>query len=87
MADKRELYRSLAVLGSVSMVPMVLGAGVFGGYAAGEFLIRSMGAPGFVMPLLVALGTLGSLFEGVRILKFALKASEKGKEQKGHKSI
>lgn len=79
MADKAEIYKRIKIIGALSFIPLVLGTGAVAGYFAGKFLEDTFHAPAFVLPILVTLGFIGSLFETVKILRFVIKAEDKGK--------
>lgn len=79
MADKAEVYYRIKVAGALMFIPLVLGAGPLGGYLLGKFLEDHFTVPKFVLPILIVLGTIGSISETVKVIRFLAKAEEKRK--------
>jgi len=77
MADKAEIYKRIKVAGALMFVPMVLGAGPLGGYILGKYLQDTFSLPGFVLPVLVVLGTIGSMGEVARVIRLLIKTEDK----------
>jgi len=77
MAGKEELYRRIKIAGMLSFIPLMLLAGVLGGYSLGKFLQEKFTQAYFIVPLCAGIGTLGALWETVRIIRLVLKIEKK----------
>lgn len=75
----KRLYKQVTVAGILMIVPVVLIAGVFCGYALGDWLREAFHAPQWVFVICVLLGFAGSIFETTRMLRLAMRI-EKDKE-------
>ena len=70
--QKDEFYKRLKVWGMVSFIPMVLAAGPFAGYLAGDYLSRKSGL-GFVLYICIAVGFIASIVEVIKIIRLVTK--------------
>ena len=74
---KSGLYKRIKIIGFLSFLPLVLGAGPIAGFYLGNYLERRFGLPVYVSIVLVTIGFVASLKESIRIVKMALKTQEK----------
>jgi hypothetical protein len=74
---KKELYSRIRLAGILSYVPLVLFSGPFLGYLAGDYLVKRTGLPAYCLLICIALGSLSSIIEVVRIIRLAKKLSDK----------
>lgn len=68
-AAKENSGRLLWILGLAITLPMILVSGPLAGYFVSFILIRNLGAPEVVTPVLMALGLAGSGLQTYRIIK------------------
>ena len=57
------------MLGLALTLPMILLAGPAAGFAIGYWITRKFHAPGFVTPLAMGLGLLGSALQAYRLIR------------------
>lgn len=74
--EKKELYARIRLAGLLSYIPLVLFTGPFAGYLAGDYLVKKIGLPAYVMLISIALGFLSSIIEIIRIIKLARKSED-----------
>ena len=66
--QKEDPYRLMWMLGLALTLPMILLSGPLAGYLIGWALVKR-GSPGFVSPLLMALGLFGSGLQSYALIK------------------
>ena len=74
--EKKELYARIRLAGLLSYIPLTLFTGPFLGYLAGDYLVKKIGLPAYVMLISIALGFLSSIIEIIRIIKLARKSED-----------
>lgn len=70
---KKDSIKALKIAGILSLVPLILAAGVFVGYAAGNILVKRIGMPHFISELCVGVGIVISIMEVFKIIKYVVK--------------
>lgn len=69
MAENKDNYKLLWMLGLAVTLPMILLSGPLAGYLIGEFwLVRHLGLPKQTTPILMVLGLIGSGFQSFKII-------------------
>ncbi|MDD5439101.1 MAG: hypothetical protein PHS37_02835 [Candidatus Omnitrophica bacterium] len=74
---RKELYRTLRVLGLGTMIPFALLAGPLGGFFLGNYVMARFSAPRPVFYALVITGFAGSMMEVFRIIKAMIRTEKK----------
>jgi len=74
---KEELYSWIKIVGMVSFIPIILAAGPVTAYFAGDYLVKTFKLGSYVLYIAIAIGTLASIFEVVRIVKLVVKIEKK----------
>ena len=72
-----DMYKRIKIIGILSFLPFVLGAGPIAGYVLGSYLEHRFGLPVYVSIVLVTIGFVASLKETIKIVKIALRTQEK----------
>ena len=70
---KERIYRQVTVVAVLSLVPVVLAAGVVTGCLAGGFLEQKFRAPAYVFLGCVLFGIGGGIYEVFRLIRLAIK--------------
>ncbi|MBU1726617.1 MAG: hypothetical protein KJ880_03200 [Candidatus Omnitrophica bacterium] len=73
MAEKKDLYKRVKIAGLIAFIPVLLFSSLFGGYFAGEFLVRKMGLPFYVTYICIGMTLLAAIKEIIRIIRISLK--------------
>jgi hypothetical protein len=71
-AGKPEVYKWIRTAGLLSFIPFVLASGPLAGYFLGDFLVKKLGLPQYILYISITAGFLASIHETIRIIKFAL---------------
>jgi len=73
--QKDELYKRVKIWGVVSFIPIVLAAGPFAGYVAGDYLRRKCGLD-FLLYISIGIGFIVSITEVIRIVRLLIKITK-----------
>lgn len=76
---KNNIYKWVKIGGILSFIPAVLAAGPIAGYVLGSYLEKRFGAPFYISIICLTIGLVGSVFETVKIVKFAIRTEEERK--------
>jgi len=76
--EKVQAYKWIKVAGFLSFIPVVLVAGPFSGYIAGDFLVGKFKLPSYAVFICIGLGFAASITETIRIIKAAIKMQGEG---------
>jgi hypothetical protein len=74
---KEELYKRIKIAGMLSFIPLMLLAGVVGGWSLGYLLYEKLIRFYFIVPLCAGIGTIGALWETARIIRLVLRIEKK----------
>lgn len=75
------LFRWIKLGGLLTLIPIVLATGPLAGYLAGEWLMLKLAFPRYTAIICVIIGFLAAMGETVKIIKAALKVSERTDER------
>lgn len=77
MADdgkRREIYKWIRMGGLLSLIPFLLAAGPFLGYATFNYLRSKFDAPVYLLYIFVTVGFIASVKETIRIIRITLRS-------------
>lgn len=70
MANQKDDYKSLWMMGAAMMLPLILVSGPVAGYVLGRYVgMRYFGLPKAALPIFVGLGFVASAVQIVRLIK------------------
>lgn len=69
MDQNKDPYRLLWMLGLALTLPMILLSGPLAGYLISLLLVKQMGLPEILTPILMVTGLVGSLLQGFRLIQ------------------
>ncbi|MDD4894366.1 MAG: hypothetical protein PHW54_03530 [Candidatus Omnitrophica bacterium] len=73
---KEELYKRIKVAGMISFIPVMLAAGPFMGYIAGDYLVKKTGV-GYILFVCIGIGFIASITEVIKIIRLVTKLTDK----------
>lgn len=74
--QKEEFYKRIKIAGMISFIPLMLAAGPFIGYLAGDYLGKKSGLA-YVIFICIGIGFLVSITEVIRIIRLVTKINKK----------
>ena len=80
-SKKKRIYKWIKIGGLLSFLPFVMAAGPIGGFMLADLLQKKFGLPPVTMAICVILGFAGSAVETVKVIKAALNAEAKDKDE------
>ncbi|MBI4706648.1 MAG: hypothetical protein HY761_01805 [Candidatus Omnitrophica bacterium] len=72
-----EFYKSVKIAGMLLYIPLILAAGPLSGYFIGDYLVKKIHFPLFVLLVFIIAGFAAALMETIRIIKLALRVEGK----------
>lgn len=79
MGKREEMYNNIRVTGFATLIPFVLLSGPIGGYLAGIFLVDKLHLPRYTVLICLALASLASFIQTVRVIRAMIKLDKKQK--------
>lgn len=70
---KKDIYNAIKIGGLLSFVPAVLFSGPLFGYFLGSYLVKKFSLSSAFLFIIIGIGTIASLIEAVRIIRFVLR--------------
>jgi hypothetical protein len=74
--QKEDLYKRVKIAGMVFFIPVMLAAGPFAGYFAGDYLAKKTGLA-YILFICIGIGFMASIMEIIRIIRLVTKMAGK----------
>jgi len=75
--NKNEFYRATKIAGMLLFIPLILVSGPLSGYFIGDYLVKKVHLPAFVLFICIVIGFVAAFAEMIRIIKMALRVESK----------
>jgi hypothetical protein len=73
--QKDDFYKRVKIAGMIAFIPIMLAAGPFAGYFAGDYLVRKTGLA-YILFICIGLGFMASIMEIIRIIRLVTKMAK-----------